>query len=142
MEQPIEIIIRKSGGFSSNSGDSFNSTMTPSKEGAGKSSFVKDATITALINAGKTVLNAGVRQFTQFTGSSLLQKDFENANNTASMISSVLRGGLVGVATVGAQIASGIISTGFANIRTNYEADLLYQRSGNASIDGGRGTHD
>lgn len=142
MEQPIEIIIRKSGGFSSNSGDSFNSTMKPSKEGAGKSSLVKDATTTALINAGKTLLNSGARQFTQFTGSSLLQKDIENFSNTASMISSVLKGGLVGIVSVGTQIASGVVSTGLANIRTNYEADLLYQRSGNASIDGGRGTHD
>ena len=145
MEQPIEIVIRRLGSGDVGSGVNGgvgSSIGTPTIESVGKSSLAKGAVNTALINGGRALLSSTFRQFTQFSGNSFLQNEIDSTLEVAAMAGTILKGGWAGVATVAFQLTGKAITSQMENFKHNYEANLLYQRSGNASIDGGRGTHD
>ena len=138
MAQPIEIVIRKT---QETSTQTETAVTTKDKKSGGES--LKDKAITnALINAGKSIANYGVAQFGNMTGYTIAQRNIENALNVASYVTQIATTGWVGAIAVGIQLTTQGISNAVARDKANQQAALLYQRSGNVTIDGGRGTYD
>lgn len=133
MEQPIEIVIRK-----------VDETAQQKKDGKkkGKESVKDKAVNTALINAGKQIINYGISQYGNITGNTIKGRQMQDAVNIAGYIGEIATGGWVGVITVGTQIGLNAVSNAVETNKANRQAELLYQRSGNATINGGRGTND
>lgn len=136
MAEPIEIVIRKTQETSSQS-------QTTKLDGARKGESTQTKIIgTALVNAGKSMASYGVSQYGNMTGNTIAQRNIDNALNLASYVGQIAVGGWVGAIAVGTQLITQGINNTTATRRANQEAELLYQRSGNITIDGGRGTND
>lgn len=138
MAEPIEIVIRKSG-------ETAYQPQTPSsagKGGAKGSSIMDKAVNTALVNAGKRMVSAGINQYGNLTGNTLMNKQLDTATQVAGFVGEILVGGWIGVASVATQIGAQGISNFTQRQRSNQEAQMLYERSGNVTINGGRGTND
>jgi hypothetical protein len=138
MAQPIEIVIRKTQESSSQSG----AVALKGDKKSGGASVTDKAITNALINAGKSIANYGVAQFGNMTGYTIAQRNIENALNVASYITQIATTGWVGAIAVGIQLTTQGLNTAVARDKANQQAELLYQRSGNITIDGGRGTYD
>ena len=137
MAEPIEIVIRKT---SETAGQQqVLSSQTGKVKGAG---LMKNAVAIALIDAGKNIAVDGFNQFASLSGRTNALRMIDNATTIASYVSQVAIGGVLGAVAVGTQLTSKAIGQGLSNYQANLNADLLYQRSGNATIDGGRGTYD
>ena len=76
------------------------------------------------------------------TGNTIQQRQIDNALQVSSYIAQIAVGGWVGAIAVATQITTNGISNLISTRRANQQAELLYQRSGNITIDGGRGTYD
>ena len=137
MAEPIEIVIRKTQETSSQNG-----AITLKDKKSGGQSITDKAITNALISAGKSVANYGVAQFGNMTGYTIAQKNIENTLNAASYITQIATTGWVGAIAVGIQLTTQGIGISIARDKANQQAELLYQRSGNITIDGGRGTYD
>jgi hypothetical protein len=136
MEQPIEIVIRKTDGTAQQP-----TTQTPSSK-KGKTSVKDQAVNTALINAGKQILSYGISQYGNITGNTIKQRQMNDAITIAGYMSQIAIGGVVGAVSVATQIGLNAVSNAVETNKANRQAELLYQRSGNATINGGRGTND
>lgn len=137
MAEPIEIVIRKT---SETSGQQqVLSNQSGKVKGSG---IMKNAVAIALIDAGKNIAVDGFNQFASLSGRTNALRMIDNATTIASYVGQVAVGGVLGAVAVGTQLTSKAISQGLSNYQANLNADLLYQRSGNATIDGGRGTYD
>lgn len=134
MPEPIEIVIRK-----------IQETSTQEKKekksNKDESTSLK-AIKTALVSAGTNLANYGVSQFGNMTGYTIAQRNIENALNIAGYVGQIVAGGWVGAIAVGFQLTTQAMNTAIANDKANQQAQMLYQRSGNVTIDGGRGTYD
>ena len=138
MAEPIEIVIRKTG-------ETAYQPQTPSGTAQGKpkgSSIMDKAVNTALVNAGKQIVSAGINQYGNLTGNTLMNKQLDTATQVAGYVGEILVGGWIGVASVATQIGVQGISNFTQREKSNQEAQLLYERSGNVTINGGRGTND
>ena len=133
MEQPIEIVIRK-----------VDETAQQKKGGKkkGKSSTKDKAVNTALINAGKRKINYGVSQYGSITGNTIKGRQMQDAINVAGYISQIAIGGVVGAISVATEIGLDAVSNAVETSKANRQAEMLYQRSGNATLNGGRGTNE
>ena len=129
MPEPIEIVIRKT---QETSTQGQNSSQGSTK---GKESTTQRAINTALVNAGKQLASYGISQYGNLTGNTIRQRQIDNALQIGSYIGQIAVGGWVGLTTSG---INNVINTR----KANQQAELLYQRSGNITIDGGRGTYD
>lgn len=136
MAEPIEIVIRKTQETSTQ-----RQTET-AKKPTSDVSISQKAVNTALINAGKQIASYGLAQYGDLTGNTIAQRRINEALTMAGYVTQIAVGGWVGAIAVGTQIGLGAVSNYTATEKANQEANLLYQRSGNATIDGGRGTHD
>lgn len=136
MAQPIEIVIRKT--------DETAQQTLGQVEGKkkGKTSVKDGAVNTALINAGKQILSYGISQYGNVTGNTIKQRQMNDAINVAGYIATISLGGTVGVIAVATELAINAVSNTIETNKANREAELLYQRSGNATINGGRGTNE
>lgn len=138
MAQPIEIVIRKTQESNSQSG----AVALKGDKKSNGASLTDKAITNALINAGKSIANYGVAQFGNMTGYAIAQRNIENALNVASYVTQIATTGWVGAIAVGIQLTTQGLNTAVARDKANQQAALLYQRSGNITIDGGRGTYD
>ena len=136
MPEPIEIVIRKTQETST------QGTGTQQKDNKGKESTQAKAINTALIRAGKRIASYGLSQYGNFTGNTIRQRQIEDTLQVASYISEIAVGGWVGAISVGVQLGTSAFSTEMATRKSNQQAELLYQRSGNVTLNGGRGTYD
>lgn len=140
MAEPIEIVIRKTQ-ETSTQGAGVGAISKPSN--SKKSSTITDNVITSvLINAGKSIASYGVAQYGNMTGNTIAQRNIDNALTIAGYIAQIKTSGWVGAVIVGTQIAMQFNNNMIAIDKANQQAALLYQRSGNITIDGGRGTYD
>ena len=137
MAQPIEIVIRKSEETSYQAQTSPTTPKTNQKE-----SVQQKAVNTALINAGKRFASYGVSQYGNLTGNTIQQRKIENALNIAGYVGEIAAGGWVGAISVASQLAISSMNNYIETNKSNLEAEMLLQRSGNATINGGRGTYD
>lgn len=138
MAEPIEIVIRKTG-------ETAYQPSTPSAQvqgGKQGKSVLDKAMNTALVNAGKRIASAGISQYGNLTGNTLMNKQLDTGTQIAGYIGEIMVGGWVGVASVATQIGVQGISNFTQRQRSNQEANMLYERSGNITINGGRGTND
>ena len=136
MAEPIKIVISKTQETALQP-----QTATPNKA-SGKESVLNKAVNVALVDAGKQIVSAGINQYGNITGNTLANKQLDSLTQVAGYATQILVGGWVGAISVATQIGIQSFSNS-ANVRkANQEAQLLYQRSGNATIDGGRGTYD
>lgn len=136
MAEPIEIIIRKTQETAQQ-----EQVTTPSSK-KGKESTKDKAINTALINAGKRIASYGISQYGNLTGNTIRQRQIDDALNIAGYVGEIAVGGWVGAISVATQVGLGAVGNAIATNRANREAQLLYERSGNATINGGRGTND
>ena len=58
------------------------------------------------------------------------------------MITTIAIGGVVGAIAVATQTAINVANQGISNARANQVANMMYERSGNITRNGGRGTND
>lgn len=138
MEQPIEIVIRKTGETSYQS-----QTPSSTAQGKAKGAGVMDKAVnTALVNAGRRLVSSGINQYGNLTGNTLMNKQLDTATQVAGYVGEILVGGWIGVASVATQIGAQGISNFTQRQKSNQEAQMLYERSGNVTINGGRGTND
>lgn len=135
MAQPIEIVIRKTQETSTQRQENI-------KKPSSDTSFTQKAVNAALVNAGRQVASYAFTQFGNLTGNTVAQKEINNLLTIASYVGEVLAAGYVGLAVVGTQLGLGALSNAKEVRDANIQSQLLYQRSGNATIDGGRGTND
>jgi hypothetical protein len=137
MAEPIQIVIRKT----QETAYQPQLSSTVSEQKSGKSATQK-AVNTALVNAGKQIVSAGINQYGNLTGNTLRNKQLDNLTEVAGYIGQIIAGGWVGAIAVATQIGVQGISNYTQKQRSNQEAQLLYERSGNVTINGGRGTND
>lgn len=138
MAEPIEIVIRKTGGTAYQP-----STSSYQFQGRKQDKGILDDLMnTALFNAGKKIVSAGISQYGDLTGNTLMNKQLDTATQLAGYIGEIMVGGWVGVASVATQIGTQGISNFTQRHKSNQEAQMLYERSGNITINGGRGTND
>lgn len=138
MAEPIEIVIRKTQDTSTQGNVSSGGDQTPKKD----ESTTQKAIKTALVSAGRNIASYGLSQYGNITGNTIAQRNIENALNIAGYIGQIAVGGWVGAIAVGVQLTTQAFNNSIATTRANQQAELLYQRSGNITIDGGRGTYD
>lgn len=136
MAQPIEIVIRKT---DETSQQTAATTSNQSKKGSSTQQKVLN---TALVNAGKQWISYGISQYGNLTGNTIQQRQINTFLNIAGYISEIKAGGWVGTISVATQIGISSINNAIERNRANRQAELLYQRSGNATINGGRGTNE
>lgn len=139
MAEPIEIVIRKTGETSYQ--PQTTTQVTGGKRGSGQSTMQK-AVNTALLDAGKQLVSTGINQYGNLTGNTLANKQLDNATQIAGYVGQIIVGGWVGAIAVGTQLGIQGISNFTSRQRANQEAQMLYERSGNVTINGGRGTND
>ena len=138
MAEPIQIVISKSQGTAYDT-----QSATPVKASSGKTgtSATQKAVNVALINAGKQLASAGINQYGNLTGNTIANRQLNEATRIAGYVGEIAVGGWVGVISVGVQIGMQTLEN-YANVRrSNAQAEMLYARSGNVTIDGGRGTN-
>lgn len=138
MAEPIEIVIRKTGGTA-------YQPSTPSSQfrgGKQDKAILDDVMNTALFNAGKRIVSAGISQYGDLTGNTLMNKQLDTVTQLAGYVGEIIVGGWVGALSVATQIGTHGISNYAQRNRSNQEAQMLYERSGNITINGGRGTND
>lgn len=134
MPEPIEIVIRKT---------QETSTQTKEKKDTkGKEDTQRKAINTALISAGKQLASYGLSQYGNLTGNTIRQRQIDNTLQIGSYVGQILVGGWVGAISVGVQLTTSAINNNIATRKANQQAELLYQRSGNVTLNGGRGTYD
>ena len=133
MEQPIEIVIRK-----------VDETPQQKKGGKkkGKASVIDKAVSTALVNTGRQVISYGVSQYGSITGNTIKGRQMQDAVNVAGYLSQIALGGVVGAISVATEIGLNAVSNAVETSKANRQAEMLYQRSGNATLNGGRGTNE
>lgn len=137
MAEPIEIVIRKSGETA------YQPQTTTAGESAKKGqSATQKAVNTALVNAGKRMVSAGIQQYGNLTGNTLANKQLDTATQVAGYVGEILVGGWIGAISVATQVGAQGISNFTQRQRSNQEANMLRERSGNITINGGRGTND
>lgn len=136
MPEPIEIVIRKTQDTST------QSTTKQNKDTKGKEDVQQKAINTALINAGKQLASYGLSQYGNITGNTIRQRQIDNSLQIASYVGQILAGGWVGAISVGVQLTTAGINNTVSTRKANQQAELLYQRSGNVTLNGGRGTYD
>lgn len=142
MAQPIEIVIRKGSGTSVQDSQPTSTPSVASVQKGDSGSLVGDAVNVALVNAGKQIVGSLVNTAFTVSGNSIAQRKFESISTIASYGMQVAIGGPVGLVAVGVQEAIRIGSQVIENNRTNQQSELLYERTGNIAIDGGRGTYE
>ena len=135
MEEPIEIVIRKTQ-------ETSTQTESPKQVKSSDTSTTQKAVNTALVNAGKQLATYGFSQYGNLTGNTIAQRQMNNVSTLASYAMQIAVGGWVGAIAVGVQVGMGAISNFTETSKANQQSELLYQRSGNITIDGGRGTND
>lgn len=135
MSEPIEIVIRKT---------QETSTQPDAEEKSkkGKENTKQKAINAALIRAGKQIAAYGVSQYGDLTGNTIRQRQIDDALQIGSYVGQIVTGGWVGAISVATELAIGAIGNAINTRKANQQAELLYQRSGNITIDGGRGTYD
>lgn len=138
MAEPIEIVIRKT---QETTQQNQVGTITPAKS-SGKESATQKAVNTALIDAGKQLASYAVSQYGNLTGNTIRQRQIDTALNIAGYIGQIAVGGWVGVIAVATQLGISAMNNAIETRKTNLQAEMLLQRSGNATINGGRGTDD
>ena len=136
MEQPIEIVIRKTQETATQVGGQTE------QKAKGKESVKDKAVNTALINAGKQFASYGVSQYGNLTGNTIRQRQIDTAVNLAGYVGQIMTGGWIGAIAVATQIGIEAMNSAVERSKTNTQAQMLLERSGNATINGGRGTHD
>lgn len=135
MNEPIEIVIRKTQ-------ETSTQPNTEEKNKKGKENSKQKAINTALIQAGKQLASYGVSQYGNLTGNTIQQRQIDNALQIGSYIGQIAVGGWVGAIAVATQLTTQGINNFISTRKANQQAELLYERSGNITIDGGRGTYD
>ena len=135
MPEPIEIVIRKTQ-------EQSTEQVGEEKNKKGKENTKQKAINSALIQAGKQMASYGLSQYGNLTGNTIQQRQIDNALQVSSYVAQIAVGGWVGAIAVATQITTNGISNLISTRRANQQAELLYQRSGNITIDGGRGTYD
>lgn len=138
MAEPIEIVIRKTQETSTQGTATKGGEKTPKKD----ENTTQKAIKTALVSAGKNMASYGASQYGNITGNTIAQRQIDNALNIAGYVGQIAAGGWVGAIAVGVQLTTQALNTSIATRKANQQAELLYQRSGNITIDGGRGTYD
>lgn len=113
----------------------------PKQAGSGEST-TNELIRTALVQAGKQGLQYAVSQYGNLTGNSIGQRNINNGIEVASMITTIAIGGVVGAIAVATQTAINVANQGISNARANQVANMMYERSGNITRNGGRGTND
>lgn len=135
MPEPIEIVIRKTQ-------ETSTQPNNEAKSKKGKENTKQKAINAALVNAGKQIASYGISQYGNLTGNTIRQRQIDNALQVGSYIGQIIAGGWVGAISVGVQLTTQGINNAITTTKANQQAELLYQRSGNVTIDGGRGTYD
>ena len=138
MAEPIEIVIRKTQETSTQGSAVKGGEKEPKKD----ESTTQKAIKTALVNAGKNIASYGVSQYGNITGNTIAQRQIDDAINVAGYVGQIAVGGWVGAISVGVQLTTQALNNTIATRKANQQAELLYQRSGNITIDGGRDTYD
>lgn len=138
MAEPIEIVIRKTQETSTQESVAKSGDKTPKKD----ENTTQKAIKTALVSAGKNIASYGVSQYGNITGNTIAQRNIDNLLTVAGYVGQIAAGGWVGAIAVGVQLTAQISNNFIAATKANQQAELLYQRSGNITIDGGRGTYD
>lgn len=137
MPEPIEIVIRKTQETSTQV-----SASATQKDTKGKEDVQRKAMNTALIQAGKQLASYGFSQYGNLTGNTIRQRQMDDMVQLGSYIGQIVAGGKLGVLAVGVQLTTSAINNSVATRKANQQAELLYQRSGNITLNGGRGTYD
>lgn len=137
MAEPIEIVIRKTQETSYQTQPQSTNEKIKNKE-----TFTDKAVGMALINAGKQIASYGIAQYGDITGNTMLQRKIDAVLTIAEYGIDIARYGMAGVVLTGVRIGLQTYTKQIEMTQINQQADLLYQRSGNATIDGGRGTND
>ena len=135
--EPIEIVVRKT-----NETSGQQRVVSSAGDKVKGSGIMQNAVSIALVDAGKEMAMNGFNQFMSLSGNTNTLKMIENVSNVASMATQAIVGKTLGVIAVGVQLSMKAVSMGVSNYQANLNADLLYERSGNATLNGGRGTYD
>ena len=105
---------------------------------ASTSKTMQQATTTALIGAGKQLASYGISQYGNITGTKSLNNELDAITSVFSYGMQIVAGGIVGASAVAVQLGTSAINNYISNTKANQEAQLLLQRTGNASLNGGR----
>ena len=114
----------------------------PKPNKAGESNVIADGMKTILVDAGKKVLSTAVSQFGNLTGNTIMANNLQGLVRIGSYALAIKAGGWIGAASVAVDIGVQSFNSFIETRKTNAQIELLRQRSGNATINGSRGTYD
>lgn len=106
------------------------------------SDTMKQAARTAIVGAAKQLASYGISQYGNLTGTKSLNNELDAITSVFSYGMQIATGGVVGAAAVAVQLGTSAINNYISNTKANQQAQLLLQRTGNAALNGGRGTYD
>lgn len=112
------------------------------KGDSGASETMKQAAATAIIGAGKQLASYGISQYGNLTGTKSLNNELDGITTMFGYGMQIAMGGIVGASAVAMQVGMSAFNNYISNSKANREASLLLQRTGNAALNGGRGTYD
>lgn len=142
MNSNITITISKSELTAPSETEKIVNESKPKSAGSGEDS-TNQIVRTALVQAGKQALQYATSQYGNLTGNAIGQRKINNMIELASIGTTLAVGGVVvGGIAVATQMALKIANNSIENARSNQVADLIYQRSGNITRNGGRGTNE
>lgn len=104
----------------------------------GRPSATSQAANTAIINAGKQVLSAGIREYGNITGDYLVQESIDNALSIAADVLTIAKGGAIGALYVGTRYAVSMFASNVAQERAYRDLALARDRAGKIYVSGGR----
>lgn len=142
MAQPIEIVIRKGSGTSIQDSQPTSTPSVASVQKGDSGSSIGNAVNVALVNAGKQIVGSLINTAFAVSGNSIARSKFEAITTIASYGVEIAVGGPLGVLAVGVQEAIRIGSQEIENNKNYQQSEILYERTGNIAIDGGRGTYE
>lgn len=111
-------------------------------EKAGKESEAKKIAKTIIIDQGRRVLTEAFNQFVDLTGNATLSNRVNLVGTLAGYTTAIVAGGVVGAVAVAVDIGSKAFTSSIEVRKANANIELLRQRVGTSTINGGRGTYD
>lgn len=102
----------------------------------------KDITKALVIDQGRRILTESINQYIDLTGNSTI-KSRANALSTAlSYGTMIATGGVVGAVAVAVDVGLKAATSNIETRKANAQVELLRQRVGSSTMNGGRGTYD
>lgn len=111
-------------------------------EKAGESDAWKGLTKTLVIDNGRRILTDSINKYLDLTGNSSLSNKVNLVSTLSGYATAIATGGIVGAVAVAMDVGTKALTSAIEVRKANADIELLRQRTGNSTLNGGRGSYD